>query len=162
MATGICIVGKSNSGKTTLILKIIEELQKRGYKVATLKHHSHRSHMDHPGKDTWKHYNAGAEQVMISSPSGYAIYRRIEKELTIDELLDYNKGMDIVLIEGYKRAAMPKVEVVRRERSTEMICSPDEVLAVVSDINFDIGKPLFHIDDYLSISDFIEKNIIEN
>lgn len=161
MVSGICIVGKSNSGKTTLIVKIIEELKKRGYKVATLKHHSHHSHLDQPGKDTWKHYHAGAEQVMISSPGGYAIYKRVKKELTIDELLNHNKEMDIVLIEGYKRANMPKIEIVRKERSTEMICSPNEVLAVVSDISFDIGKPLFDINDYLSISDFIEERIIQ-
>lgn len=161
MASGICIVGKSNSGKTTLIVKIIEELKKRGYKVGTLKHHSHCSHIDQPGKDTWKHYHAGAQQVMISSPSSYAIYKRIEKELTIDELLNHNKEVDIVLIEGYKRANMQKIEVVRKERSTEMICSPNEVLAVASDINFDIEKPLFDINDYLSISDFIEERIIQ-
>lgn len=157
----VSIVGKSNSGKTTLIVHLIKELKARGYRVGTIKHHHHTRHFDQPGKDTYEHYDAGAEKVIIASPVGFAVYTRLQREKTLDELLAYQDDVDIVLLEGFKSRNKPKIEVVRRERSTEMICDNDEICAVVSDMTFDTGKPNFSLDDYRGVADFIVYNFVE-
>ena len=96
------VVGsKSNVGKTTVLCNIIRELKARGYRVATIKHDLHGFDIDHPGKDTWLHAEAGADIVSISSSKKMAIIEKLEEEYTLDEMIEKIKNVDIIITEGY-------------------------------------------------------------
>ncbi|HIQ04211.1 MAG TPA: molybdopterin-guanine dinucleotide biosynthesis protein B [Anaerolineae bacterium] len=151
-------VGKSDSGKTTFLEKVIRELKQRGYRVAVIKHHGHATQVDQPGKDTWRHAQAGADQVVIASPVQLALFATMEQELSPDEIVArYLDDADIVLTEGYKRAHKPKIEVNRVARSSELICDEEELLAVVSDQCFPIDRPQFDLDDATGVVDLLER-----
>ena len=108
----ISIVGKSNSGKTTLIEKLVPVLSKKGYKVATIKHDAHSFEIDKEGKDTYRHKKAGAKAVIISSSEKVALIKDVYKEADLDDLtMLLPDDIDIILTEGYKRSNMPKIEV---------------------------------------------------
>lgn len=163
MIPTVSIVGKSKCGKTVLIEKLIPELQKRNYKVATIKHDAHGFDIDHPGRDTWRHSQAGSDCVTISSPSGIAMIRKTDHEWTLDQLIELNSDADIIITEGYRMSNKPKVEIVRGARSTEPICLAEELIALVTDTELVLeGVPTFHIDDVVSIADIIERKIIKN
>jgi molybdopterin-guanine dinucleotide biosynthesis protein MobB len=154
----VSIVGRSGVGKTTLLEKLIPELKQRGYRVGTIKHHSHPGiDMDRPGKDTWRHAQAGSDHVMIVAPDRVASIRRVVQEPGLDEVLVAMAGVDIVLTEGYKRADKPKIEVVRAERSTEPICTAGELLAVAADIPLGLPVPCFDLNDAAGLADLIEE-----
>ncbi|MGB9826747.1 MAG: molybdopterin-guanine dinucleotide biosynthesis protein B, partial [Desulfofundulus sp.] len=104
---GICIVGTSNAGKTTFLEKLIAEFERRGYRVGTIKHHHGDFEIDKPGKDTWRHARAGARAVCISAPRKIAVVRRVEEELSLEQILPLLGPVDIVLAEGYKKADWP-------------------------------------------------------
>ncbi|MBN2287611.1 MAG: molybdopterin-guanine dinucleotide biosynthesis protein B [Tissierellales bacterium] len=161
MTASVAFVGKSNSGKTTLIIKLITRLKQQGYRVGTIKHHNHESHFDQKGKDTYEHYEAGAERVIISSPSGYGVFSRVKNEMSLSSLIELNQDMDLVIIEGYKNTDGHKIEIVRTARSQEMICKEDEIIALITDTDIKISKPVFHIDDDEAIAEFLIKSIIE-
>ncbi len=153
----ISIVGRSNSGKTTLLEKLIPELKRRGYRVATVKHHSHPGiEFDQPGKDTWRHAQAGSDYVVIAALDRIASIRRVEREPTLDEIVASIRDVDIILTEGYKQTGKHKVEVVRAERSTQPLCSPDELLALVTDIDALYPVSRFGLDDAAGLADLIE------
>jgi molybdopterin-guanine dinucleotide biosynthesis protein B len=158
----VAVVGKSNSGKTTLMEGLIRELKRRGYRVGTIKHDAHSFQMDTPGKDTWRHAQAGSDHVVISSPRRVASIRRIEQEQSLDELAAQMTSVDIILAEGYKHGNAPKIEVSRRERSQTLICRPDELLAVATDQRFDLGAdvPQYNLNDILGLVDLIETHFL--
>ncbi|MDO8141997.1 MAG: molybdopterin-guanine dinucleotide biosynthesis protein B [Candidatus Brocadiales bacterium] len=154
----ISIVGRSNSGKTTLIVKLVKELKSRGYKVATIKHSHHHFELDTEGKDSWLHTQAGADAVVVTSQNMTGIMRQSSKELPLTEIINvYLQDMDIIVVEGYKTETIPKIEVFRSEISTELVCRDDKYLiAVVGDKNPGISVPFFPIDDKIStIIDFL-------
>ena len=124
----ISIVGKSNSGKTTLTEKLLRELKARGYRVATIKHDVHGFDIDRPGKDTWRHAEAGADVVVISSPAKLAMIRKNERELTLDEVIARIDGVDLIITEGYKRGDKPKIEVFQSALHDEILCQDDPTL----------------------------------
>jgi len=155
----ISFVGKSDSGKTTLLEKVIRELKSKGFRLAVIKHDAHQFEIDHPGKDTWRHAQAGADIVAISSPGKVAIIEKRERELTLDEVIARISGVDIIITEGYKRQNKPKIEVFRSTAHREMLCQPEELLAIASDIKWDLGVPCYQIDDYSGIASEIEKYI---
>src|SRR5512139_2381303 len=100
----VSIVGKSDSGKTTLIEKLLPELVRRGYRVATVKHDIHGFEVDREGKDSWRHKKAGAHTSVISSPNKVALIRDVEKDLTLAEIRDrLIQGVDLILSEGFKK-----------------------------------------------------------
>lgn len=109
----ISIIGKSKSGKTTLIEKLIPELKSRGLRVGTVKHAHHGFEIDHPGKDSYRHREAGAEIVALSSKDKIAIQRIIQKETSLNEIIQsyFPDELDIVLVEGYKSEQGFKIEV---------------------------------------------------
>lgn len=108
----ISIVSKKRSGKTTLLEKLIPELKRRGYRVGTVKHDTHGFDIDHEGKDTWRHKQAGAEAVVISSPWKISVIKDVAEEAGLGQIVATQlSDMDIVLTEGYKSAGMPQVEV---------------------------------------------------
>ncbi|HEU17807.1 MAG TPA: molybdopterin-guanine dinucleotide biosynthesis protein B [Deltaproteobacteria bacterium] len=158
----VSIVGKSNSGKTTLVEKLIYELKQRGYKVATIKHNRHGFDIDHEGKDSWRHKTAGARMTVIASPEKVAVIEDVDRDYEIEELVEhYIHDVDIVLVEGFKRNIHPKIEVFRKELKRELMSINDEsLLAVASDQPLDIDVPCFDINDSRTIADFIEETII--
>jgi molybdopterin-guanine dinucleotide biosynthesis protein MobB len=112
----VSIVGKSKSGKTTLIEKLIRELKSRGYGVATIKHSPQESDFDEPGKDSWRHIQAGSDTTAVSSPDKVVMIKPIAQEATIDEVVNLlGEDYDIILAEGFKRGSTPKIEVHRKD-----------------------------------------------
>ncbi|MEW6426269.1 MAG: molybdopterin-guanine dinucleotide biosynthesis protein B [Bacillota bacterium] len=114
----ICIVGQSNTGKTTFLEKLIAEFKRRGYRVGTVKHYHGDFEIDHPGKDSWRFARAGADAVCISAPGKAALIKKIERELSLDEIISLMNDVDIVLAEGYKSADRPRIEVLAPQGET--------------------------------------------
>lgn len=150
----ISVVGYSNSGKTTLLVKIIKEMKNRGYKVATVKHHHKDVDIDTPGKDTWRHAQAGADAVVLASPSKVAIIEQTPQEMSLDEITGKISGVDIIFTEGFKREKKPKIEVFRSAVHDHLITPPGELLAVASDVKFD-GIPCFDLNEPGALVDFL-------
>jgi molybdopterin-guanine dinucleotide biosynthesis protein B len=160
----ISIVGKSDSGKTTLIEKLVPELTRRGYRVATVKHDIHGFEVDQEGKDSWRHKQAGAHTVIISSPNKVALIRDVETDLTLAELREkLIQDVDLILSEGYKKDVQPKIEIFRKERHKELLCTKDDnLVAIVSNKKFNVGVPCFQLDDMKGLSNFIEKEFLKS
>jgi len=160
----ISIVGKSDVGKTTLLEKVIRELKKRGYRVATIKHHVHWFEIDQPGKDTWRHAQAGSDVVVIAAPNRLAMVRRLEAELSIDEIAEMIPDVDIIITEGYKRSNKRKIEVSRAARSPQLICKREELLALATDqVHPGMeGIPHFDLEDAAGLVDLIEAEYLRN
>jgi molybdopterin-guanine dinucleotide biosynthesis adapter protein len=155
------VVGWKNSGKTTLMSRLIHELSQRGYEISVLKHAHEKFEIDHPGRDSFKMREAGARQVMLSSPRRFAVMRELgdAPEMTFEELLPYAGPCDLILVEGYKREAYPKIEIRREGAASREPLSaafPD-VVAIASDRPEaeDESLPTFQIDDIGHIVDFI-------
>jgi molybdopterin-guanine dinucleotide biosynthesis protein B len=159
----VSIVGKSDSGKTTLIEKIVPELIRRGYRVITVKHDLHGFEIDKEGKDSWRHKLAGAHGVIISSPQKVALIRDVDKDMSLEELRDsFGGDADLILSEGYKRDVQPKIEVFREEEHEELLCTKeDNLVGIASNRHFDIGVPCLDIDDVKGIVDLIESKFLK-
>jgi molybdopterin-guanine dinucleotide biosynthesis protein B len=155
----ICVVGRSGAGKTTLLEKLIPELKRRGYRVATIKHHVHRGGLefDRPGKDSWRHAQAGADHVTLVAPGGVASVRRVEHEPSLDEVAATIHDVDIILVEGYKWVARPKIEVVRAASGEATpVSAPEDLLALVSDLPLrHADVPRFDLEDVSGVADLI-------
>jgi len=158
----ISIVGKSDSGKTTLIEKLLPELTSRGYRIATVKHDTHGFEVDREGKDSWRHKRAGAHTVVISSPTKVALIRDVEKDLTLEEIRQrLIHDVDLILSEGYKKDVQAKIEVFRKEKYKELLCTKeDNLIAIASNQPFDNGVPCFDLEDMKGLGDFIEKEVL--
>jgi len=169
LPTVVSIVGRKNSGKTTLIEGIIQELKKRGYRVGTIKHHSHDLELediDREGKDTYKHQLCGADAVVLSAPNKLMLFQIAKESQQIDDISrTYLQSMDIILTEGYKLEDKPKIEVFRRQIGGDegLLCNQKDnnLVAVTSDCNFDLSIPCFGLDAYKDIADFIEQTVIQ-
>jgi len=154
----ISVVGNSGAGKTTLLEKLVRELKSRGYGVAAIKHDAHNFQMDHPGKDTYRLAEAGSDAVIISAADRLALLERVEEERTLDDLVAMvSARVDIILTEGYRRAGTAKIEVSRRDFSSELVAPPDELIALVTDQQFDIDAPHFGLNDAAGVVDFLER-----
>lgn len=154
----VCIVGRSDAGKTTLLEKLLPELKKLNLSVGTVKHDVHGFDIDHPGKDSWRHKKAGANATIISSPQKLALVKDTNQDSTLDELSAYFQDMDIIITEGYKREKKPKVEIFRPEAHPEPLCTDDEnLVALVSDEPIDLGVPRFGLDDAAGLASFLKE-----
>jgi molybdopterin-guanine dinucleotide biosynthesis protein B len=152
----ITIVGHSNSGKTTLIEKLIPELKRRGYRVGTIKHTHHGFSMDQKGKDTYRHRAAGADAVLAASPGQIALVKSMP-DVSLDNLLAFFQEMDIVLVEGFKQDKKPKIEVFRSQiHQTPLFPEDDLLVAVVTDSPYSARVPVFQFKDIRAICDVIE------
>jgi molybdopterin-guanine dinucleotide biosynthesis protein MobB len=159
----VSVVGKSDSGKTTLMERLIRALTERGYRVGSVKHHVHDFDIDVPGKDSWRHAKAGAAVTLVSSPSKLGMVRQMDHEASLDELLALARGVDILLTEGYRRAGDVRIEVSRRARSTELVCEAAELFALVTD-NPDLvvgPVPVFGLDDAAALADLVETTFLK-
>jgi len=163
MPAVISIVGRSKVGKTTFLEKLVPEIKSRGYRVGTIKHDAHdHFEIDHKGKDTWRHREAGAQVVAISSPTRFALTKMVESELNVDTIVaTYFTDEDLVLTEGYKSGNKEKIEVCRKELQAELLCSQaDRLVAVVSDFSVEAGVPRFELEDISGVADFIEERFL--
>jgi len=158
----ISIVGKSDSGKTTLIEKLIPELTRRGYRIATVKHDVHGFEVDREGKDSWRHKQAGAHTVVLSSPQKIALIRNVEKDLNLEEIRGKMiQDVDLIISEGYKKDAQPKIEIFRKEKHQELLCGKeDHLIAIVSNKRFDMDVPCFDLEDIRGLADFIKNKFL--
>ena len=162
MPQTICIVGRSQSGKTTLIEKLIPLLKGRGYKIGTIKHSHHIFDFDKTGKDSWRHKDAGAETVIVASPGKIAMVKN-DDQGTLDGLQKFFEDLDLVITEGYKREDKPKIEVVRAARHADVLLKADSHLeAVVSDIDLKLKVPVFGLEDIEKLADFIEEKFLKS
>ena len=159
MSKVINIVGcGSNVGKTFVIQGIIRELKLRGYSVATIKHDVHGFDIDKKGKDTYKHREAGAETVIISSKNRLAMIKELEEEIELNEVIRLVKDKDIILVEGYKKSNLRKIEVNRNGISENIITPKDKLIAIASDAVLDINDvDIINKEDYKELVNLIEK-----
>ena len=163
MIPAICVVGRKNSGKTMLIERLLPELLARGRKVATIKHDAHDFEIDLPGKDTWRHRQAGSGTTIIASSTKVAMVRLTEREAGLEELLRLvDRSYDLVLVEGLRRSPLPKILVHRSELRLEPPHVLGEVWATVSDDDSDLGSgaPRFRPDEVAALADLIEQRLL--
>ncbi|MEO8937669.1 MAG: molybdopterin-guanine dinucleotide biosynthesis protein B [Burkholderiaceae bacterium] len=152
------IAGWSNSGKTTLIERLLPVFTAGGLRVSVVKHAHQKFDIDKPGKDSHRFREAGSHEVLISSPARWALMRehRGAAEPGLDELLSHLSPCDLVLVEGYKREAMPKLEVHRAEIAKPLLSPHDpHVVAIATDGPIATELPQFRIDDVERIAAFI-------
>jgi molybdopterin-guanine dinucleotide biosynthesis protein MobB len=153
----ICIVSKgSNTGKTTVMENVIGELVRRGYKVGAVKSDCHGFEIDVPGKDSWRFSQAGAQATAVIGPDRYALIQKTDHKKELDDVIKLMDDVDLILVEGFKLAGKPKIEVVRQAKGTELASSAGELIAVVTDAA-DLAVPAetFGLEDYPGIADFI-------
>lgn len=129
----IAISGVKNSGKTTLIERIIPKLNNEGLKVATVKHDGHDFDADVEGTDTFKHRKAGAYGIAIFSKNKFMVIKE-QKNTQEEELISYFSDCDVILLEGFKFSDYPKIEIVRKGNSSESVCKKETLLGIVSDV----------------------------
>ncbi len=153
----VSLVGKPDSGKTTLLEKLIPELNRRGYQVGTIKHHVHQFEMDKPGKDTFRHKQAGARVVALSSPTGLGVITDTDTDSDVELLAArYFGDVDLVIAEGYKRLDFPKIEVYRSALHSDPLPNRDgSWVAMVSDVPTTDDFPCFDLDDYQGLATFL-------
>jgi molybdopterin-guanine dinucleotide biosynthesis protein B len=152
----ISIVGASGAGKTTLLEKLIPDLIGRGFRVGTIKHDVHGFEIDRPGKDSWRHKQAGAAVTIISSPSKIGMVMDVNHDHKLDELAPLLSSVDIILTEGYKREDKAKLEIFRPEVHGDPLCMDDEhLVALVTDSSVDLGVPRFSTNDIRGLADFL-------
>lgn len=159
----ICIVSAvSNTGKTTIMEKLICEIVRCGYKVGAVKSDCHGFEMDVPGKDSWRFAQAGARATAIVGPDQYALVQKTSQKKNLDEVVGLMEDIDIALVEGFKLTGKPKIEVVRRDKGTNIVSPAEELLAVVTDVtDVYFPVPTFGLDDYEMIADFIVTHFIK-
>lgn len=155
------VIGWKNSGKTSLMERLVSEITGRGFSVSTVKHVHHSVDLDQPGKDTFRHRAAGAREVVLASADRLAImveHRGPEPELPA--VLARMSPVDLILVEGYKRDAHPKVEVWREDTGHPLIQPGDPLVrAVATDAALDLPVPVLDLNDTKAVADFILREV---
>ena len=154
------ISGWKNSGKTGLAVRLVEEFTRRGYRISTIKHAHHDFDIDRVGADSYRHREAGAHEVALVSGTRYAIMHELrgQDEPSFEDILGRLGPCDLVLIEGYKREPVPKIEARRLEAKNREPLAPNDphIVAIAADHTVaDTALPVFNLDDTLAIADFI-------
>ena len=156
------VVGWKNAGKTGLMERLVAEFTGRGLTVSTLKHAHHAFDVDRAGKDSHRHRDAGATEVLLASGTRWALMHELRgaPEPPLEALLARLTAVDLVLVEGWKRDAHPKVEAFRAETGNPLIAPGDPtVRAVAADVPLALDRPVFHLDDTLAIADLIAREL---
>lgn len=153
----LCIVGRKAVGKTTLIVRLVPELKRRGYRVATVKRPPHHFEFDEPGKDSRRHFEAGADATLVYGDEKLALVRRNAAPPRLEDLVaELLSDYDLVLAEGHKSATLPKIEVFRSgTHPAPLYHGQPEVLAIASDERIEAGIPWLDLNDPAAIADFI-------
>lgn len=153
------VTGWKNSGKTGLMERLVGEITGRGFSVSTVKHAHHATDIDHPGRDSFRHREAGAQEVVLSSPRRWAIMHELRgaEEPALADLLTRLSPVDLILVEGYKRAPHPKIEAHRAETGKGLLAVENfSIRAIASDSGEKVRDlPTFDLDDTAAIADFI-------
>ena len=152
------LAGWSGSGKTTLLAALIPELAARGLSVSTIKHAHHDFDIDRPGKDSWRHRQAGAREVMVSSARRWALMHELrgDAEPSLDELVMRLGPVDVVIVEGFKRHPHPKLEVHRPSLGKPLLYPDDpHIVAIASDEPFAAPLPLLSLADPAAVAGFM-------
>ena len=154
------VVGWKNAGKTGLMERIVAEITRRGFSVSTVKHAHHAVDVDQPGTDSFRHRDAGASQVLLASANRWALMNELRgaPEPDLDDLLARLDPVDVVLVEGFKRAGHPKIETHRKAAGHDLIAPGNPtVRAVAADCPIELDRPIFDLNDIAEIADFILK-----
>jgi molybdopterin-guanine dinucleotide biosynthesis protein MobB len=152
------VVGYKNAGKTGLMERLVTQISGRGIRVSTIKHAHHSFDVDQPEKDSYRHRAAGAEQVLLASKSRWALMTELrdQPEPPLTDLLAQLSPVDLILIEGYKRDAHPKIEAYREAAQNPLIAPDDPTIrAIAADTPVTVDRPVFDLNDTAAIADFI-------
>ena len=153
----LSIIGKPDSGKTTLILKLLPELRKKRYRVAVAKHCPHGFNLDIEGKDSWRFTQQGAEGTFLSCANQIALIRPKKSKSSIKQrLLDYFSDFDLILMEGYNHEPGMKMIQIIRSSIEDKLSTLEEIVAYISDLSLDTDKPVYKPDDLSGIVSLIE------
>ncbi len=156
------IAGYSGSGKTTLIERLIPLFSGAGLRVSLIKHAHHSFDIDHPGKDSYRHRHAGCSEVLVTSNKRWALIheRRGTPEPMLEEMIRHISPCDLLLVEGYKREPIPKLEVYRSSLGEGLMFSQDpHIVAIASDSRVDTALPQFLLDDVSAVASFIRRHV---
>lgn len=157
------VSGVKNSGKTTLITRILPLLTEKGLKVATIKHDGHEFDADVPGTDTYRHFHAGAYGTVIFSDSKYMVVKK-QSRMTEEQMMEWFPEADLILLEGFKTCPYPKIELIRRGNSVKSVCEGYHLVAVATDLKpeelecSDRSVPILDLNDTQEIVSCILKN----
>ena len=166
----LAVSGVKNSGKTTLITKLLPELKKRGLQVAVIKHDGHDFEADVPGTDSWKYAQAGADGTCVFSAKKYMVVKYAPAP-SVEELVGAFPEVDVILLEGFKYSEYPKIEVIRKGNSSESVCDPKYLLGIVTDLTKEeldvngetLDIPLFGSEETERLTDyFLGKMVIDS
>ncbi|MBN2705189.1 MAG: molybdopterin-guanine dinucleotide biosynthesis protein B [Deltaproteobacteria bacterium] len=153
-------IGYSNSGKTTLICKLIRHLTENGFRVGAVKHHHKAFDIDHQGKDSYRFTAAGAGKTIITGPEQTALIEKTTAQIPLEELAhNYMYDLDLILVEGFKQERLPKIEIQRAELKQPLLSRGEKIdenlIAVVSDVKQELDVPCFGLEQTPAISGFI-------
>ncbi len=161
----LSIVGFSDSGKTTLMIALIASLKARGYRIGSIKHAAHGFDMDRSGKDSYRHKQAGADAVVAASAKRVALVKDVEQDMAPMEIVDaYLSDMDLVLVEGYKRADLPKIETLGFAPNPEPLLGdhPKFLATVGIHAPNQMLAPHFSFDQVEDLADFLEEHALKD
>lgn len=163
----VAFIARSGTGKTTLIEQLLPILIRRGYHVGAIKHDAHRFNIDHPGKDSHRLTSAGAETMLISSAEKLALVKKHLQSPPVEELIaSYFSDNDLVLVEGFQKSGLPKIEICRKGKLDPLICRGDindpKLVAMASDVSLEVDVPVLDLNVPQQIADFIEEKFLKN
>jgi molybdopterin-guanine dinucleotide biosynthesis protein B len=158
----LSFVGRSGTGKTTVIERLIPQLKVRGIRVATIKHHLHDFDIDREGKDSYRHKKAGAKLAMVVSPGKVALVEDVDRELGLVELISRHvHDVDLVITEGYKTEDVPRIEVYNmRSHVPPVSLGHRNLLALVTDMPMDAPVPVLQRDDIGKLAEFVIEKVM--
>lgn len=157
----VSIIGKSKSGKTTLIEKLVQELKSRGYRVATIKHTHQNLNLDEPGKDSWRHIQAGSEATIISGSDKIMLIKPVAPDISLEEIARLlGEDYDIILTEGFREGDAPKIEVHRKEANSPL-ATVKKLIAIATDEPVETKTRQFSLDDIKGLADLLEQGFIK-
>jgi len=152
------ITGWKNSGKTHLMERLVKEFKSRNFSVSTIKNAYHGFDVDQPGKDSFRHRQAGAQEVIVASSKRWVLMHENndDEKIRLKDLLKKLSKVDLVLVEGFKQERHPKIEVVRQVKDQRLIAENDQtIIALATDTNININKTQLNLNDTIGVADFI-------
>ncbi|MGD9731174.1 MAG: molybdopterin-guanine dinucleotide biosynthesis protein B [Desulfamplus sp.] len=172
----ISIAGRSGSGKTTFLEKLIPYLKRKGYHIGVIKHAHCGVQMDKKGKDSWRHKNAGAAGTVVVSPGLISMVKDYKEpdldfikeesfnveSVIIGDAAYYLSDMDLIIVEGFKHSLLPKFEIFRAgaDHHTPLFLEDKNLAAFITDADYNAAVPIFGLDDAEKVADFIEEKYI--
>ena len=153
------ISSRSGMGKTTYLEKLIGEMKSRGHRIGVIKHDSHGFEMDVPGKDTWRHSQAGAEVVCISSPKKFALIKKTQQDTPLEKIIPLITDVDYIFVEGFKKHGVLRVEIFRSSAGFDPLNRPGDLFAVITDADIYPDLPHFSLDLPEKFADHLEERL---